>query len=96
MWLVEDDGLQATENGRPRGRAIGMLLRYTALRLSELVAMDVGDARMSARKGLLIVRPSKGDQHREVPLNRCQGPPVRRVVAVLQALSMSECARLDG
>ena len=50
-----------------------MPLLYTGLRLTELVALDVGDARISARKGLLVVRSGKGDRYREVPLNR----PVR-------------------
>ncbi len=74
--LSEDEQralLHATEDGKARDRAIVVLLLYTALRLSELVALDVGDARVSARKGLLVVRSGKGDQYREVPLNR----PVR-------------------
>jgi hypothetical protein len=32
------------------------LLLYTALRLHELVDLDIGDASISARKGLLVVR----------------------------------------
>jgi hypothetical protein len=35
--------------------------------------LDVVDARLSARKGLLVVRAGKGDFYREVPLNK----PVR-------------------
>jgi site-specific recombinase XerC len=46
------------------------LLLYTALRLHELVALDVDDVSVSARKGLLIVRSGKGDVYREIPLNR--------------------------
>ncbi len=65
--------LRETETGRPRDRAIVVLLLYTGLRLTELVALDVGDARISARKGLLVVRSGKGDRYREVPLNQ----PVR-------------------
>jgi len=68
--------LRATEDSKPRDRAIVVLLLYTALRLSELVALDVADARMSARKGTLVVRSSKGDVYREVPLNR----PVRETL----------------
>jgi len=45
-------------------------VRLTGLRLTELVALDIGDARISARKGLLVVRSGKGDRYREVPLNR--------------------------
>ena len=47
-----------------------VLLLHTALRLSELVALDVDDVRISARKGVVIVRAGKGDAHREIPLNR--------------------------
>lgn len=65
--------VRAAEAGKPRDRAIVVLLLYTGLRLTELVALDVGDARISARKGLLVVRSGKGDRYREVPLNR----PVR-------------------
>jgi site-specific recombinase XerD len=74
--LSEDDQralVRAAEDARPRDRAIVVLLLYTALRLSELVALDVADARLSARKGLLVVRAGKGDFYREVPLNK----PVR-------------------
>jgi integrase/recombinase XerC len=45
------------------------MLLYTGLRLAELVALDVEDARTSARKGVVIVRSGKGDAYREVPLN---------------------------
>jgi len=62
--------LRAAEASRPRDRAIVTLLLYTALRLHELVALDVEDLSISARKGLLVVRSGKGDVYREVPLNR--------------------------
>jgi site-specific recombinase XerC len=68
--------LRATEDSKPRDRAIVVLLLYSALRLTELVTLDVGDARMSARKGMLVVRSGKGDVYREVPLNR----PVREAL----------------
>lgn len=45
------------------------LLLHTRLRLSELVALDVGDVRTSARRGVVIVRSGKGDMFREVALN---------------------------
>jgi integrase/recombinase XerC len=90
--LSEDEQralLHATEDAKPRDRAIVVLLLYTALRLSELVALDVGDARISARKGLLVVRSGKGDQYREVPLNR----PVR---AALEAWLRIRAKRVDA
>lgn len=62
--------LRAAEASRARDRAIVTLLLYTALRLKEIVALDVDDVAMSARKGLLVVRSGKGDVYREVPLNR--------------------------
>jgi site-specific recombinase XerD len=45
------------------------LLLYTGLRLGECAALNVDDVRISARKGLVIVRSGKGDTYREVPLN---------------------------
>jgi len=66
--------LRAAEASRPRDRAIVTLLLYTAIRLHELVALDVEDVSVSARKGKLVVRSGKGDAYREVPLNRpCRG-----------------------
>lgn len=53
----------------PRDRALAVLLFYTALRLSELAALDVEDVAMTARRGRLQVRSGKGDTFREVPLN---------------------------
>jgi site-specific recombinase XerC len=64
------DLLRAAEVSWPRDRAIVTLLLYAALRPHELVALDVDDVSLSARKGLLIVRSGKGDLYREVPLNR--------------------------
>jgi len=52
-----------------RDRAIATVFLCTALRLSELAALDVGDVSMSARRGRLKVRLGKGDAYREVPLN---------------------------
>ena len=61
--------LRAAER-RPlaRDRAIGRLLFYTGLRVSELVALDMDDVPLSARKGKVIVRSGKGGNSREVPL----------------------------
>jgi site-specific recombinase XerD len=46
-----------------------VVLLYTGLRLAELVALDVDDVKVSARKGIVVVRSGKGDAYREVPLN---------------------------
>ena len=52
-----------------RDRAIATVFLYTALRLSELAALDLDDVSMSARRGRVKVRLGKGDAYREVPLN---------------------------
>jgi integrase/recombinase XerC len=61
--------LRMAERASARDRAIVVLLLYTGLRLAELVALNVADVRLSARKGLVVVRSGKGDAYREVPLN---------------------------
>jgi len=52
-----------------RDKAIAQLLFYTAVRLGECAALNLDDVRVSARKGVIIVRSGKGDMYREVPLN---------------------------
>lgn len=52
-----------------RDKAIAQLLFYTAIRLGECAALNLDDVRVSARKGLVIVRSGKGDTYREAPLN---------------------------
>lgn len=52
-----------------RDQAIAHLIFYTAIRLGECTALNVDDVRVSARKGLVIIRSGKGDTYREVPLN---------------------------
>jgi len=81
--------LRAAEVSRPRDRAIVTLLLYTGLRLHELVALDVEDVSVSARKGLVAIRSGKGDAYREVPLNR----PCREA---LVPLWRSECAAIGA
>jgi site-specific recombinase XerD len=61
--------LRMADRASARDRAIVVTLLFTGLRLAELVALDLDDVRVSARKGLVIVRPGKGDAYREVPLN---------------------------
>lgn len=52
-----------------RDRAIAQILFYTAIRLGECAALNLDDVRVSARKGIVIIRSGKGDAYREVPLN---------------------------
>jgi site-specific recombinase XerC len=61
--------LQAAEESTARDRAIVALLLFTGLRLSEAAALHVADVRISARKGLVVVRSGKGEAYREVELN---------------------------
>jgi integrase/recombinase XerC len=59
--------LRAVE-ARPssRDRAIGRLLFYSGLCVSELVALDVKDVPLSARKGKVLVRSGKCEDSREI------------------------------
>lgn len=70
--------LRAVER-RPlaRDRAIGRLLFYSGIRVSELVALDVPDVPISARKGAVRVRAGKGELARHIPLT---DPTVRTAV----------------
>src|SRR6266567_56025 len=52
-----------------RDRAIAQMLFYTAIRLGECAALNLDDVRISARRGVLVIRSGKGDTYREVPLN---------------------------
>jgi site-specific recombinase XerC len=61
--------LRAAERASARDRAIVCTMLFATVRLAELVALDVDDVRVSARKGVLVVRSGKGDAYREVPLN---------------------------
>src|SRR4051812_35341074 len=51
--------LRMAERASARDRAIVVTLLYTGLRLAELVALDVDDVRVSARKGLVVVRSAR-------------------------------------
>jgi len=61
--------LRAAEESTPRDRAIVALLLFSGLRLSEAAALSMADVRISARKGVVVVRSGKGDAYREVELN---------------------------
>jgi integrase/recombinase XerC len=61
--------LRAVERAGARDRALVGVMLFTALRISEAVALDLDDLRISARKGEVVVRSGKGDAGRSVPLN---------------------------
>jgi len=87
--------LRAAEEAKPRDGAIVVLLLYGGLRLGELAALDVADARLSARKGILVVRSGKGDAYREVPLNRPVREALESWLAFRRAHVMDENVALD-
>jgi site-specific recombinase XerD len=60
--------LRAADNAPVRSRALVVLMLFTALRISEAVALDVDDVRILTRKGVLVVL-GKNEVQREVPLN---------------------------
>ena len=60
--------LRAAEGAPVRARALVVLMLFTALRISETVALDVDDVQILTRKGVLVVL-GKGEVQREVPLN---------------------------
>jgi integrase/recombinase XerC len=60
--------LRGAEASPIRPRSLVILMLFTALRISEAVALDVDDVRILTRKGILIVM-GKGEMRREVPLN---------------------------
>lgn len=61
--------LRAAEHAPKRDKALAHVGFYAGLRIGEIVALDVTDVRMSARKGHLVVRYGKGGRYREVPLH---------------------------
>lgn len=52
-----------------RDRAIVVLLLNTGLRVAELCNLELGDIRISKRKGEIEVRNGKGEKSRHIPLN---------------------------
>ena len=84
--------VRAAEQAGARDRAIGMLLVYAGLRLSELVALDLDDARVSGRKAVVVVRSGKGDVYREVPLNA----PARKALDDWLKKRPAPAARIGG
>jgi integrase/recombinase XerC len=52
-----------------RDRALALTLFYAGLRISEAAALEVGDVRLTARKGELAIRDGKGGLARKVPLH---------------------------
>ena len=54
---------------RQRDASLVLFLLNTGLRLSELLALQIGDVEIGERKGTVIVRQGKGNRERNIPLN---------------------------
>jgi integrase/recombinase XerC len=61
--------LRAVERAGARDRALVGVMLFTGMRISEAVALDLDDVRISARKGEVVIRSGKGGAGRSVPLN---------------------------
>lgn len=61
--------LRAAQRADARGKTLAYIGYYAGLRGGEAVALDLDDVRISARKGVLIVRYGKNGRYREVPLH---------------------------
>lgn len=87
--LTEDDlrkVLRACQRRSLRDYAIGMTLFNAAVRVGELVALDVGDVHITERKGQLDVRYGKGGDPRKVPLNKDVRPVLKAWMAERRTL----------
>jgi site-specific recombinase XerD len=62
----------------PRDYAMLEMMVGTGIRVGELLALCIGDVRLHARSGLVIVRQGKRDNYREIPLTA----DVRRALKV--------------
>jgi len=56
-------------SGNKRDNAIVLTLLHTGIRVSELVALDRSDVKISERKGTLTIRAGKGNKERTLPLD---------------------------
>lgn len=88
-WLerTEQNGLvrQARKKGSLRDMAIVVLLLNTGLRVSELCDLEMGDIKISDRKGSVHVRAGKGQKDRSVPLNGEAREAMENYLATLPA-----------
>ena len=56
--------LRAAQRADARGKALAYIGYYVGVRGGEAIALDLDDVRITARKGVLIVRYGKGDKYR--------------------------------
>jgi len=78
-WALDRDEqrslMRAIERAVVRDRALVVLLLFAALRISEAVALDLEDVRVSARKGTVVVRSSSKVHHNGCRDRRSRWPP---------------------
>ncbi|MGC4858782.1 tyrosine-type recombinase/integrase [Micromonospora sp. DT41] len=72
-WLRTVERWPAT-----RDQVTALLPFYAGLRLGEMVALNVEDAQLSARKGVIVVRSGKGGRYREIPVHAQLREPLHR------------------
>jgi len=74
---------------RDHGLALALvcLLRYAGPRVGEVAALQLPDARISARRGTLVIRQGKGLKQREVPLVLEAREPLQDYLAHRRALA---------
>lgn len=85
---------------RDGGRALALicLMRHAGPRVGEVAALHIPDVRLSARRGLLVIRRGKGLKHREVPLTSEAREPLRDYLDHRRTLSerwAREARRVD-
>jgi len=68
--------LRAAQRADPRAKALAYIGYYAGVRGAEAVALDLGDVRISARKGVLVVRYGKGGKYRASASPRCSSRTV--------------------
>jgi site-specific recombinase XerD len=69
---------------RDHGLALATLFRSAGPRVSEVAALQIPDAQVSARRGLLIIRRGKGLKHREIPLKKASTRTTRCLFQTLR------------
>lgn len=68
--MIKPHGISASLSTHFSGRVISDSFPfYAGLRLGEVVALDLDDIHLSARKGLITVRVGKGSRYREIPVH---------------------------
>ena len=77
--------LRAVERrDKVRDQVIGLMPYYAGVRGGEMVALDLDDIQLSARKGLIIVRSGKGGRYREVPVHAALRGPLTQWITEIR------------